>query len=181
MKTREVSLIVSIITAVMVLLAGCAAEQSEGEASSSTSNTQQSHPSAGTGQPSVSGWDGSPRSSNAGQVVIQVQPTKLGGDQDTWEFSVALNTHSVDLSYDLTQVSTLRCERGQEYRPLAWEGSPPGGHHRQGVLHFTPLDHPSSFVEIVINDVAKVPERVFRWEVESTASVPAPRLSAGRI
>jgi len=31
------------------------------------------------------------------------------------------------------------------------------------VLRFTSLDHQSSFVELVIRDVANVPERVFRW------------------
>jgi hypothetical protein len=165
----------------MVLLAGCAAKQSEGEVSSSTPVIQRSQPSAGTGQPSVSGWDDSTRNNDAGQVAVEVQPLKLGDNQDTWEFAVALNTHSVELPYDLTQVSMLRCEQGREHRPLEWEGSPPGGHHRQGVLYFTPLDHPSSFVEIVIRDVAKVPERVFRWEVEPMASVPAPGLSAGKV
>jgi len=112
------------------------------------------------------------RSDNAGGVVIDVEPVKLGDDQETWEFAVALNTHSVDLAYDLTQVAVLRCERGEEHLPLAWEGSPPGGHHRQGLLRFSPLDHSSSFIEIVIRGVANVPERVFRWEAKPTVSVP---------
>ncbi len=177
MTSKVTFLLVSIITVLAVLLlAGCAGQQPEGEIQPSTPTTQPSQPTAETSQPSTSGWDLSSRSSDAGQVVINVQPLKLDDDQETWEFNVALNTHTVELPYDLTQVAVLRCERGEEHQPLAWDGSPPGGHHRRGVLRFTPLDHGSSFIEVVIRGVAEVPERVFRWETQETSTdlSPAP-------
>ena len=109
-------------------------------------------------------------------MIIDVQPLGLADDQESWDFDVAINTHSVNLEYDLTQVAVLRCERGGEHKPVSWEGSPPGGHHRQGVLRFVSLDHPTSFLELVIQDVAGVSERVFRWESReaSAALSPAP-------
>jgi hypothetical protein len=100
-------------------------------------------------------------------VVIDVTPLALSSD--TWDFKVALNTHSVNLNFDVTEVSVLRCDQGQEYTPTMWDGSGPGGHHRSGVLKFAALDHPTSFVEVVIRDVAKVPERIFRWDVPHKA------------
>jgi hypothetical protein len=118
-----------------------------------------------------SGWDLAPQIDSGGQVTIEVAPLALG--EDVWEFKVALNTHSVDLGFDLTEVSTLRCDRGQEFEAAAWDGSGPGGHHRSGVLRFAALDHPTSTVEVVIRDVAKVPERVFRWDVPGEAGLPA--------
>ncbi len=157
MRSSKVFILsVSAVLAVLVLT-GCASGQFEGPTNTS---------------PTASGWDLSPRRSDAGRVVVDVQPLGLENDQEFWDFNVALNTHSVDLEYDLSQVAFLRCERGRDYDPVSWEGSPPGGHHRQGVLRFTPLDHPSSFLELVIRDVAGVPERVFRWE-NQRASVPA--------
>jgi hypothetical protein len=117
-----------------------------------------------------SGWDLAPQSDSGGRVTIEVAPLALS--EDVWEFKVALNTHSVDLSFDLTEVSRLRCDRGQEFEAVAWDGSGPGGHHRSGVLQFAALDHPTSALEIVIRDVAKVPERVFRWDVPGEAGSP---------
>lgn len=108
------------------------------------------------------------QSSDAGRVVVDVTPLTLSGD--AWEFDVALNTHSVNLGFDMTEVSALRCDQGQEYTPTAWDGSDPGGHHRSGVLKFAALDHTTSFVEIVIRDVAGEPERVLHWEVPAAES-----------
>lgn len=113
------------------------------------------------------------QTSDAGQVVIDVTPRTFG--QDAWDFEVALNTHSVSLNFDLTTVSVLRCDQGQEYAPVAWEGSGPGGHHRSGVLKFAAVDHPVSLVEIVIRDVAEVPERIFRWDVPGGAELSQDR------
>ena len=121
-----------------------------------------------TARPSSTAFD--VQTSDAGRVVIDVTPLTLSGDD--WHFDVALNTHSVSLDFDLTEVSVLRCDQGQEYAPAAWEGDGPGGHHRSGVLKFASLDHPTSFVEIVVRDVA-VPERVFRWEMPRTTGSSA--------
>lgn len=169
MKRAAFYLVLVVAVLAILLLAGCAGKQSEGEPRPSVSTAQPSPPTTETGQPSISGWDLSSRRNDAGRVVIDVQPQKLDDDQATWEFAVALNTHSVNLDFDMTEVSVLRCDQDQEYTPTVWEGPGPGGHHRSGVLKFAALDHSTSFVEIVIRDVAEVPERVFRWDLPSHA------------
>ena len=81
-------------------------------------------------------------------------------------FEVAMNTHSVDLIDDMIKVSILRDDAGKAYRPTAWEGAEPGGHHREGKLKFAAMTTKPKYVELVIRDVAKVPERAFRWELK---------------
>jgi hypothetical protein len=110
------------------------------------------------------GWNLSTRVNDAAAVRIEVRPLALGEDAASWDFDIAFNTHSVTLDDDLLQAAVLRCDGEEEHRPIAWDGSPPGGHHRQGVLRFTPLDHESRYLELVIQGVAQVSERSFRWE-----------------
>lgn len=107
------------------------------------------------------------QTSDAGQVVVDVTP--LSFDGDTWDFQVGFNTHSVNLAFDPAQISVLRCDQGQEFQPVAWEGSGPGGHHRSGILSFARPDHPISSIEIVIRGVAQVSERLFRWTIPDSA------------
>lgn len=106
------------------------------------------------------------QTNDAGQVAVDVTPLSIDGE--LWDFQVNFNTHSVNLAFDPAQTSVLRCDQGQEFSPLAWEGSGPGGHHRSGVLSFARPDHPVSSVEIVIRDVAEVSERLFRWTIQDT-------------
>ncbi len=62
----------------------------------------------------------------------------------------------------------LRDDTGNEYRPVSWD-SAPGGHHRKGTLTFVLPDSLSQgkakYVEIVIQDVAGIKERVLKWEL----------------
>jgi hypothetical protein len=104
---------------------------------------------------------------DGGQVTVRV----------TWDgpaagpvFDVVLDTHAVDLDgYDLTRLATLRTDDGREIAPASWE-APKGGHHRSGRLVFpatspdgTALLSGARGVELLIRDVAGVPERSFRW------------------
>lgn len=57
---------------------------------------------------------------------------------------------------------------GKQYRPLAWEGDPPGGHHRKGVLVFESIDPPPRSVTLKLRRIGSVPERSFTW----TLTVP---------
>jgi len=47
-----------------------------------------------------------------------------------------------------------------------WKGSPPGGHHRKGVLFFPALEKPVKSVTLIIRDLADSPETTFTWEVQ---------------
>jgi hypothetical protein len=108
------------------------------------------------------------QTSNAGQVTIAVS---WAGPSRGAVFDVVMETHTVDLDgVDLRQLAVLRTDQSAEVRPVAWE-APKGGHHRQGTLSFpataadgSPLFGPGTrVVELIIPDVASVPERSFRW------------------
>src|SRR3989344_5048688 len=98
-----------------------------------------------------------------GQVSIKITPQTFSGSQ--WKFDVVLDTHSVDLNQDLTQIAELIDDKGGVYKPIAWEGSAPGGHHREGVLAFEGISPSSLFVELKIKNVGDVPERLFKWDL----------------
>jgi hypothetical protein len=57
-------------------------------------------------------------------------------------------------------------DRGREYQPTNWQGSPPGGHHRKGILEFPELNGETGKITLVIRQVANVPERTFEWSVK---------------
>jgi hypothetical protein len=105
--------------------------------------------------------------SNSEQAVtVAVTPLNLPNGGSTLNFEVAFNTHSVDLSFDPAAISVLRDGAGREYPAVAWEGAGPGGHHRSGVLRFKVPDDTTDFIEVVIHEVAGVPERVFHWNLK---------------
>ncbi len=101
------------------------------------------------------------KTDDQGQVTIRVTPQTLSGTQ--WKFDVVLDTHSVDLGYDLMQIAELIDDKGNAYKPLAWEGSESGGHHREGVLQFEAINPIPSYVELKIKNVGGVAERSFKW------------------
>ena len=83
-------------------------------------------------EPKIDSWE---------DVTVTVTPEviDLSSKAAEWKFNVVMNTHSVELDQDLVEVATLSDDDGQEYRPLRWEGSPVGGHHREGALVFAPI------------------------------------------
>lgn len=106
------------------------------------------------------------QTSSEGPVTVAVTPKQLAASADTWEFEIALNTHSVELDHDLTQISTLTGSDGQSYGPGVWQGDGPSGHHRSGVLRFqVPATAPEA-VDLTIRGVGGVAERRFRWSVQ---------------
>lgn len=98
-------------------------------------------------------------------VSVDVKPVQLAPGQ-TVKFEVRMTTHSVELDQDIVASSTLKDNNGREYRPVGWNGSPPGGHHRKGVLEFPALEGEPKAVTLVIRDISNVPERIFAWDVE---------------
>ena len=140
---------IAIVLALALLVVGCAAPP---PAESNGFDTPQ---------------NGAVQSSSAGSVTIDVEWTDTGASFIT--FNVSMNTHSVELDdYDLGKLIVLRDDDGNEYLPLSWD-SAPGGHHRQGTLTFTLPETLSQgtakYLEMVINDVAGIAERVLIWQL----------------
>ena len=74
------------------------------------------------------------RSVAAGAVEVKITPTELDASGAT--FTIVLDTHSGDLSLDLTTTSQLDVG-GTTWAAAGWTGDGPGGHHRTGQLRFT--------------------------------------------
>jgi len=83
----------------------------------------------------------------------------------TLDFEIVLDTHSGVLDADLIGVSELVDDQGEIYRPIAWEGDGPEGHHRKGVLKFKPILPKPKSIELKIKNVGGIPERSFKWSI----------------
>ncbi len=105
------------------------------------------------------------QTNNQGQVFVTVTPLALSPAADAWRFQVQFNTHVVAQTQDMMQVAVLSDGNGREERPLAWQGDPPGGHHRKGVLVFKPMVPAPQSVTLKIANVGAVPERAFTWKL----------------
>ena len=82
------------------------------------------------------------------------------------EFSISFNTHVGDMGFDVSQIAYLVDSNGNSYKPLRWEGDPPGGHHRSGKLIFAPLRGDTDGLKLVMQDVYDIDERVFQWNIQ---------------
>jgi hypothetical protein len=103
------------------------------------------------------------QTSNQGGVKISVESRGFPRGAKTWDFAVTLETHSQPLDDDLVNGATLLAD-GKRYRPLSWEGAPPGGHHRKGVLSFAAVTPQPQTVELQIQRPGEASPRVFRWQ-----------------
>ncbi len=105
-----------------------------------------------------------------GAVTVTVKPLDLSNSQDTLNFEISLETHSVDLSMDLTTLATLTTDNGQSVQAVRWD-APRGGHHVSGMLSFpasvegNALLDGASKLTLIIKDV-DAPERVFTWDLK---------------
>lgn len=98
-------------------------------------------------------------------VTVKVTAKSVGLLGSRWEFAVVLDTHSADLSDDLTQSATLTTDDGRTLKPTGWLGAPSGGHHREGVLVFdVPAPRPVG-IELRIDRPGESAPRIFRWQL----------------
>lgn len=104
------------------------------------------------------------QTNNNGSVTVSVAPYQ-SINTGIWEFEIVLNTHSVELDYDLTKTAIL-IANGKEYQPIAYNGDSPGGHHRKGILKFPPiLPQPQSII-LKLLQIGGVEERNFVWQLK---------------
>lgn len=96
-----------------------------------------------------------------GSVSVSITPQKIEGD--LWEFEVVLDTHAEELDEDLTKVTVIVDDEGREYKPVSWKGSPPGGHHRSGVLSFNPIKPMPEQITLKMNIAES--QRMFSWKL----------------
>ncbi len=105
-----------------------------------------------------------PRISDAGGVRVTVTPKAMEPGATVWEFELVMDTHTSPLNDDLARAAVLVDDSGREHAALAWQGDPPGGHHRKGILRFAAPAERTKVVELQISGVGGPGKRMFRWE-----------------
>ena len=176
--TLKVSLLLSLTA---LLLAACASATPTAVPASPTSSPDANsvaQPTASTpdansvAQPTAlppASGDDLARTDSQASVDFVVTPLNLSAPGETLDFDISLNTHSVDLSWDLAAQSVLSSDTGLEVNGLEWPvGS---GHHYEGTLTFPaktadgkPLLEGAETLTLTIRDTG-VTERVFVWEL----------------
>ena len=104
------------------------------------------------------------KESTAGNVTVSVTPRILTSANRP-QFDVTFETHSVELDFDVGSLTALTDETGTSFGTAAWDGSPPGGHHREGVLTFSRTLPTTKTVALTFTNVAGISARTFTWEV----------------
>ncbi len=97
-------------------------------------------------------------------VTVEVKPLELSPSAAQWTFEVTLDTHSVELDDDMAASAFLVDDAGKEYQAIAWEGDPPGGHHRKGILKFQSFSQ-TNVVQLRIRGIGET-EKVFEWKIQ---------------
>ena len=100
-----------------------------------------------------------------GQVIVKITPVDLGAETPSWKFQIVLDTHSVELDYDFLEAVSLFDEQGKKYKAISWEGSPPGGHHREGILTFRSIKPAPRELKMEMFNVGDIEVRNFTWKL----------------
>jgi hypothetical protein len=101
------------------------------------------------------------QSSSAAGVTVKATPRTLIGP--VWEFELVFDTHTQDLNDDPAKSASLHAAGDASAAPLAWQGDPPGGHHRKGVLRFKAVTPAPAALELRLQRAGESSPRVFRW------------------
>ena len=99
-----------------------------------------------------------------GEVDVTVTPEVLIAGQPP-RFKLEFNTHSVELDFDIEKITRLSDDRRKDYGQPTWEGSPPGGHHREGKLSFADKLAETKSVTLSLSGVAGISNREFIWQL----------------
>ena len=107
-----------------------------------------------------------------GEVTVKVSPKDLTQSAASWDFEIILDTHSQNLDQDLVNASILIDDEGNQFIPVMWEAASAGEteapqeHHRQGILKFKPISPRPKSIELKINQIGDIDERIFKWELK---------------
>jgi len=95
-------------------------------------------------------------------ITVSVTPLSIFNDSGNWSFEIELTTHSAELTMELMHDAVAIDENGQEFNPISWEGDPPGGHHRSGVLIFKAMD--ADYLRLTLKNVSESGDRTFEFK-----------------
>ncbi len=106
------------------------------------------------------------RTNDTAAVRVVVTPTAVGVNMKVWEFKVVMDTHSKALNENLMDVAVLVDDSGRRYAPMSWQGTPPGGHHREGILRFAAPAKMPRQIELQIDRIGGAGIRKFQWQLQ---------------
>ncbi len=95
-----------------------------------------------------------------------IKPIGLGSGASTLDFD-GMNTHSVELNFDLKQLAVLKTDTGAEVKPSARFAQVGSGHHVESKLSF-PADKiaEARMLTLILKNVSGVAERTFTWNLQ---------------
>lgn len=76
---------------------------------------------------------------------------------------VSMNTHSVDLNFDMLEISRLVDSDGDTFLPVEWQGPAAGGHHRSGTLIFSDIPEKLENLNFILSPGENFTELSFEW------------------
>jgi len=106
-----------------------------------------------------------PQISNERGIKVTATLQAIRNEAKTLDFEVVLETHTQPLGDDLAKSAALIAD-GKQYMPSEWEGAPPGGHHRKGMLRFKAIVPQPAAVELRIGLSGDPSPRSFKWLLE---------------
>jgi len=83
-----------------------------------------------------------------GEVEVTVVPKQLTVGEEMI-FEVTLNTHTVELDEDMTEIIKVSDSFGRDYRVVSWSGGK-GGHHLSGELRVEELQKRAERIKLTI-------------------------------
>jgi hypothetical protein len=126
------------------------------------SGTQETEIAAVVQQPEESVNSLAPQTLSFGAVEAEVTPKQVTPSLPII-FSVSLNTHSVELDFDLPQITELKDDQGNIYQAKEWTGGQ-SGHHLSGDLTFENLKPEVKELKLTINSIDQIIES-FVWNL----------------
>ncbi len=100
------------------------------------------------------------RTLSAGEIDIKLEPRRL--DDQGAAFAITLDTHSTELSMDLTTAELVVA--GTSWPVAGWDGDGPSGHHREGELRFGAAGPATGTVRLALPGFPEPVE--ITWELE---------------
>ncbi|MEC9492032.1 hypothetical protein [Flexistipes sp.] len=94
-------------------------------------------------------------------ISIVAKPVNLSSSEIVFE--IAINTHSGSLDFDMSQISELVINNKKVMKPIKWNGSAPGGHHRYGKIIFPGYDKAINKLKLTIKTNDSL--RIFEWSL----------------
>jgi len=104
------------------------------------------------------------KTSDEGNVIVAVTPQALVVGKPP-QFEITFTTHSGSMDFAVEKIAVLTDGQGTKYDSAVWEGSPPGGHHRNGTLTFNKPLLKGGSISLVLQNISQVLTRKFAWQI----------------